>query len=140
MWAADESTNISYTLTFWSNGNLDIYQSTTHQLPNKPTFKLGWRLTPGGSLVLIFTPEYTHRVSRFFGIPSKEIRKGLQGNQLFLQRERSSIYIKAKKIGEIQLFDVRPLTGLQFRFEDDRPSRLMIGKRIFSQTWSGRGF
>ena len=140
VWVDDEITNISYKLMFTSDGNLAVYQSATHEFPSRPTFKLGWRITRGGSLVLIFTPEYIGRVSRFFGIPSKEIRKGLQGNQLFFLRDRGSIHIKAKKIGEIQLLDVRPLDGLKFRFVDDRPSQLMIGKRIFAQTWSGGGF
>lgn len=140
VWVADESTNVSYKLKFTSDGNLAVYRSATYHFPNRPSFKLGWRITRGGSLVLIFTPHYIGRVSRFFGIQAKDVRKGLQGNQLFLEHDRGTIHIKAKKIGEIQFLKVRPLDGLKFRFEGDNPSRLMIGKRVFAQTWSGGGF
>ena len=146
VWVAETGTEVNYQLTFWSNGDLEVkvYRPTGYQFPNNPTFKLGWRVTRGGSLVLIFSPEYTLRVSRFFGISFKEIQKGLQGNQVFFARERNAIYTKGRKIGEVQLLNIQPLIGLKYRFENDHSyphgTRLMIGKRVFSQTWSGVGF
>lgn len=139
VWVADGSVNTMYKLTFHGNGDLDASPYTTYQSSANPTFKLRWRITREGSLVLIFTPSYLRDASRFFGIPAGFIRDRLKGNQLHFQRERNSIYVKTKEEGESQLLKIRPLKGMRFRFEIGHPNKLMIGKRVFVQIDSGGG-
>ena len=138
VWLADEDTAGRYKLWFWEDGNLEAYWSTTGRLPDNPTFKMGWRIGRKGKLILIFTPRSVRLISRFFDIPAEEIRKGLKGNQIVFQKEKGPIYVKGEKIGEFQTLHVRPLHGLKYRFEGGNsrgPSKLMIGKRVFAQTW-----
>ena len=139
VWVADEDRAGEYKLWFFEDGNLEAYRSTTTgRLPDKPTFKMGWRIGRKGTLILIFTPRYVNIISRFFGIPAEDIRNGLKGNQIVFERVKDPIYVKGERIGKIQTLQVRPLYGLKFRFEDNDsrgPEKLMIGKRVFAQTW-----
>ena len=135
-WLADEDRPGQYKLRFWGDGNLEVYRYTGSP-PDIPTAKIGWRIGKSGTLILIFTPRYVPFVSRFFGIPAEEIRKGLTGNQIGFQKDKDPIHVKGKKINGIQILHRVPLDGLKFRLEEDnRPKKLMIGKRVFSQTWA----
>ena len=135
-WLADEGAAGNYELWFWEDGNLDVSWSSRGRLPEKPKLKIGWRIGRKGNVILIFTPRHVTLISRLFGIPKEKISNGLKGNQIVFQREKGPIHVKGKKIGEIQTLQRRSLYGLKYRFEDSSPPKLMIGKRVFAQTWS----
>ena len=134
-WEADEAAR-NYRLWFHKDGNLEVNWSSTDRFSEKPKLKIGWRIGRKGNIILIFTPGHATLISRLFGIPKEKIRNGLKGNQIVFQREKGPIFVKGEKIGEVQTLNLRPLYGLKYRFEDGNPEKLMIGKRVFVQTWS----
>lgn len=127
-WHADPH----YSLTFWENGRLDASYA------NKTLFKIRWKVKRG-EIILTFPATYTSRISRFFGIDAKEVRKALkEGGSIALRKDGEPIFVRREKVEDIWILDIVPLKGLKYRYElPDLPAtseRLMIGKRVFDRT------
>ena len=81
-----------YYLTFWGNGRLDVSYA------RKNLFKIRWKVKRG-DIILTFPAEYTSRISRFFGIDAKEVRKALkEGDSIALRKDGEPIFTKARGV------------------------------------------
>ena len=126
-----------YSLTFWQNGRLDASYA------NQTLFKIRWKVKRG-EIILTFPAAYTSRISRFFGIDAKEVRKALkEGDSIALRKDGEPIYVRSEKTEYGWLAEIVPLKGLKYRYEggeffswttSTNPERLMIGKRVFART------